>query len=468
MNILRKDLFEEVVGLVNDLVGNFDLLYKFHKTLEYKDVCENLSQFQLVLEYILSVKDLLEFENQSLLNETMELSQGFLELTSYGKENLSKEFGTLKKRIDDWTKSINTHCREKIESLSVQPYIKTDRILIGMLTGAPETTRLNEACAYVASYENVDFFYFTPRDINLENKLILGRFYCNGKCVSKETAYPDVIYDRLRLRGHETAAEIYNTFEGIPFTNERYGNSISKLEVYDKLRNIGDFNPHIIPYGRVDSLETITKYLDEYKMIILKPEIGSFGKQVFFVTELDDGDFFVVERAKNLRLGKKEAVKFFLSCVSNGDFIVQRYIMTRTLENKPFDIRIHLMKDGNDTWSIVMIYPRIGIHFGVISATGEGGYIGGWQGFFERNFPDFSFEKTDFSIRKLAVDLCTSFEKLQDERVNEIALDIAIDRDLNLFLIELNANMPGMIYYEFDVARHVIPYCAYLAKSTFK
>src|SRR5699024_8291169 len=106
---------------------------------------------------------------------------------------------------------------------------------VGMLKATNDDDKLATACAYVAHYENIQFYTFSPEDIDYNEMLLRGKFFENGKWISKIVEYPDVIYDRLRLKGIRGYNDVYEELEGIPFTNEFHGNSMSKLEVYDQL-----------------------------------------------------------------------------------------------------------------------------------------------------------------------------------------------------------------------------------------
>src|SRR5699024_11383461 len=93
------------------------------------------------------------------------------------------------------------------------------------------------------------------------------------------------IYDRFRLRGINQFNNVYEELEGIPFTNEFYGNSISKLEVYDKLKSTGKLNDVIIPYKKVEKVRDIFDYIDEFAAVIVKLEVGSFTKYVHYKSD---------------------------------------------------------------------------------------------------------------------------------------------------------------------------------------
>ncbi|MBO0992234.1 YheC/YheD family protein [Bacillus sp. SD088] len=341
------------------------------------------------------------------------------------------------------------------------------RYRIAMLVDENEINDLTVACAYVAKFENVHFYYFTPKDIDYDEMRIRGYFYENKQWVPRVVEYPDVIYDRLRLRGIKGYKTIYEELEGIPFTNEFFGNSISKLEVYDKLSSTNLLEDAIIPYQRVDRVKDIFHYIQHYGRVILKPEVGSFASGVHYIEKKNALDYFVAIGEKETHFNELTLGQYLRELIKKGPFIVQQYIETRTMDDQPFDIRVHMMKDGNGEWSFVNIYPRIGIHNAVISSTGNGGYIGEILGFLKRNFKEVDAGKLKEKIEKISLEICTLVENSYDINNSELGLDIAINRENSKpYIIEVNVNKPGIIYYEFEVANHAIPYAIHLAKSS--
>lgn len=344
-----------------------------------------------------------------------------------------------------------------------------DRIRIGMLVDKSEINNFTVACAYAAKYEDVHFFYFTPKDIDFDEMLIRGYFYENKEWVPKVVEYPHVIYDRLRLRGYKRYKIVYDEFEDIPFTNEFFGNSISKLEVYDKLKSTGQLDDAIIPYQKVNRVKDIFYFIYKYNIVILKPEVGSFARGVHYIEKLNNGiDYLVIKGEREKKFDQLRLTHYLRDLIRNNVFIVQEYIATRTIDNHPFDIRAHMHKDGNGEWKFAMIYPRIGVNYATISSTSNGGYIGGILGFLERNFPKLNSHRLKTKLEELSLQIANLFEKFYSHSFSELGIDFAVDEDGNLKIIEINVNKPGIIYYDFEVAKLAIPYCIYLYNSSIK
>src|SRR5699024_8476277 len=346
------------------------------------------------------------------------------------------------------------------------PFAELDnRYRIGMLKSEEEDNKLAIACAYVAHYEDVQFYTFSPSDVDYNEMLIKGSFFENGQWTDKIIEYPNVIYDRYRLRGIKRFNNIYEELEGIPFTNEFYGNSISKLEVYDKLKETKELDDVLIPYKKVEKIRDIFRYIEKYGAVILKPEVGSFARGVHYISKEDRNKYFVAERENENKYGEMELRKHLNDLLKKNTFIVQQYIKSRTVDDNPFDIRVHVMKNDKNEWEFVSNYPRIGLHYATIMAMNVGGYTGKLRGFLNRNYLDKHPEQIIKNIESVALKITDVFSSCYEENFNEIAFDLALDQYAEPHLIELNINKPGITTFEFDLARCAIPNAIYTVKN---
>ena len=335
-------------------------------------------------------------------------------------------------------------------------------VKIGMLVGKnSESDKFLEACAYVAVMEKVDLFYFTPTDIDYDEMLIKGYFYMNGEWTPQVVEYPDVIYDRLRMRGFKKFNGIYDELDGIPFTNEFMGDSISKLEVYDKLKETGELENVMIPYQKIERTKDVFHYIDKYEKVIVKPEKGSFAKGVHYIEKIAAGSYLLVEGESERELIQVQLTHYLEDLLKKGSFLVQKYIETRTIDDHPFDIRAHMMKDGNGDWSIVTIYPRVGMRRATITVMKEGGYIGEIKGFLKRNFKT-DVDELNEKIKEWSLKVSQIFETTYNHYMNELGIDFAMDKNRDLFLVEVNVNKPGNTYLEFETAKKGIGYAKYV------
>src|SRR5699024_2696884 len=244
-----------------------------------------------------------------------------------------------------------------------------------MLGRKTNPTQLKLAMASIAKLKNVQFFYFTPDNVQYENRKILGRFHNGEKWEEKLFEYPDYIYDRMLFRGVQKYQKLYDEFSHIPFNNEKKkGGPIDKTDIYELLRKSTEFQTYLIPYIEVSGRQDVLGYLKKYKNIVCKANSGSFGLSVYFIKNLEK--YIEVRLHKQIfKYTKDEFIEFVDNTFiqTKSKYVIQPYIQSRTNDGNPFDLRVHLMKDRNGKWSIVRIYPRIGARNSIISNLHLGG-----------------------------------------------------------------------------------------------
>src|SRR5699024_3251492 len=156
--------------------------------------------------------------------------------------------------------------------------------------------------------------------------------------------------------------------------------------------------------------------IQECEKIILKPEVGSFLRGVNVISKVNRNDYFVVEGENKHHYDEMMLNKYLKDLLKKGIIIVTSYIENQTIEGQLFDIRMHMMKDGNGEWSFVNNYPRISIHHAYISNTREEGYIGKIYGFLKRNFAEKIARELESHIEELALKVTHTFESLYEKR----------------------------------------------------
>lgn len=347
-------------------------------------------------------------------------------------------------------------------------YIKLKTPVIGILVLNEVHIKFYDYCASVAALLDCEIFYFTGS--NIKNNIIFGKTFESGKWKRKQYSISnevDVIYDRLRAHEHKQYSDIYTKLKDIPFTHPNYGKKLNKLELYDQLLKVETLKKYIIPYTHYSSSDDFLIKLEKWKKIILKPKGGSGGENLYYIELLENEIEIVYENKKEI-LTPTALSNWLEKLPKIENYVVQKYINSRTLDGNPFDIRIHLGKDLNNKWSFINIFPRIGYDFEKISLVNRGGYISKWKGFIKRNFPDENFIDINKEIKKFSLESIEVFEKINKKKLTEVAIDVVISEDFRIYLLEMNVNKPGGALHEYDLAYQGISYASYVARNSDK
>lgn len=338
-------------------------------------------------------------------------------------------------------------------------------ITIGMLHYRKEPAKVFKAYTYAAAakMEGVNFFYFTPGRVNLENRLIRGLFYENGNWIEKEVGYPDVIFNTggtITSKQDEIVDQLYDE---IPFTSHSIGD---KMSVYNRIKKGGQFSQYLIPSEELERIETIFLYLDNYNSIIIKPVSGAKGEGIIYI-EKNGFNFCLKTNGSEIQLSKEEMEERMADLLLEDEIhLVQPFIRSVTKRGLSYDFRLHTQKDGDGRWAITTIYPRIAEE-GVVANVSLGGYTTILDGFLRAQFDEEFYDMKRY-LEMFAIQFSTYFDSLYEEPLDELGIDVGLDENRKIWIYEVNwrPGSPVLYYLEMDIAKRAIDYAVYLAHQS--
>src|SRR5699024_7899679 len=126
-------------------------------------------------------------------------------------------------------------------------------------------------------------------------------------------------------------------------------------------------------------------------------------------------------------VNKTELEKLYNESWGPENFILQKYVISRTLAGEPFDCRIRLEKNGRGKWAVAIYLVRIGSNQKVVSNVAQGGRVTSLRSCLETNSPDVEAQRRE-SIKVIAKSLPYKIESLYNVALSSLGLDIGTDR----------------------------------------
>jgi hypothetical protein len=128
---------------------------------------------------ILNIKD-----KKRIMDCSLRLKMTLAQLIKKDNEEQKELLENLYYEFKAWEREIQSHF-SSFFSNKKQENEQDKSVTVAMLATTSEGDRkLAKCCAYVANYEKVNFYYFTPQDIIFHKKKILGKFYEKGQWVN--------------------------------------------------------------------------------------------------------------------------------------------------------------------------------------------------------------------------------------------------------------------------------------------
>ncbi|CAI6083773.1 YheC/YheD family protein [Cohnella sp. JJ-181] len=344
--------------------------------------------------------------------------------------------------------------------------VSTDRLTVGMLVGIQVDQSFMEACASIALLHGADFFYFHPKNVNVEDRTIRGRVFEGGAWKKRTCPYPDVVYDRFKRRGVAEYEQLYVALDALPFTHLLRSGSMSKERVYQWMQDHPALADSVIPYTSVQDAGTMSAFVDRHRTIVMKPSVGSHGKSIIMIERTDEGEYLLFDQQFLHRLNARE-FRTFLEMYGGQGYVAQRFVRSVTKEGYPFHLRVHLMRNGENEWEIVFVQPFLSLSSG-LHATNHAETLrlaSKWDWFLSSQYGEAPGMEMDQKVRYYGLMAVRRFEAVMGSACHEIALDIGVDEARSLWLFEANFNQIGNTFHGFEAARFAIPYALYLAKQ---
>ncbi|MCL1819359.1 MAG: YheC/YheD family protein [Oscillospiraceae bacterium] len=336
-------------------------------------------------------------------------------------------------------------------------------MLIGYMHYRKNPLGLNKAYAFAAAAkaEGAELLYFSPGAVN--KSTINGYIYRNGEWVNTVSRYPDVICNVAGFTNDKQLEIIEKLEKEVPFTSYSIG---SKLTVFENLKKYKVFSEYLLPSEKVVSAKHFFTLSDKYPEMVLKPSWGHQGKDVYFI-QRDAGAFKILPG-----IGKDytadEISEFIFEKIKNDEYIAQPYINCRTKAGEPYDLRLHTQKGAEGEWLAPYIYPRISSSGGIVCNISQGACTEEIGVFMRREFAEHSYDANKH-IEIFALQLAGHLDQIQrelyNEELDELGIDIGLDKNRRIYIYEVNwrPGHPPLPNIDLSIIRNKVKYAMYLA-----
>ncbi|MFG6119287.1 YheC/YheD family protein [Thalassobacillus sp. B23F22_16] len=337
-------------------------------------------------------------------------------------------------------------------------------MLVGFMRNAKNPAIMARIIAIMCRYYDMELIYIKPEDVDMDNQTVKGKMYIKNRWVNVEKELPPII-DISAYCFKRKNRTILNYLREHTFLTYDRKNALNKERLQRELVKDKEFAHLVIPTAKAKTFEDVENFLKKYTTIVMKPIHGEKGKGVY-ILKREGEDYILGYQKKEEKFNRAELETRYYSIVGQKKYIIQKYISSRTINGDPFDCRIHVQKDGKGKWSIAKKYIRIGIGQKVMSNVNQGGGISETKPFLQANFGE-HWKEIEEKLNVLAKTLPYKMEELKNAPTMALGLDVAIDKNGDLYLFETNgAPATGALlaqsallstkYYQY-VRKHKLP-----------
>jgi glutathione synthase/RimK-type ligase-like ATP-grasp enzyme len=320
-------------------------------------------------------------------------------------------------------------------------------ISLGVLTfseASPYVTKIAES----AAAQNIKVYLFSPSQLTDASSPVTGFCYLPEKKRWDPATFsiPPFIYDRSFYSSRQTRSHQYKIVElkqrgDIHFLGYGLPN---KWKVYEALSSDQKLSPYLLQTRKLTSVAFFLVHFKTNHIWLLKPILGSQGRGLIKVEQLN-GSFTakeVIQPGEQFYTfaSPSQLEKWLHVKMRRNEYMFQPYLPLHNQKGFPFDIRILLQKNEDGIWTERLRVIRKGIQHHITSNLAGGGEM----------LPYSKLLKglTSAQRKNIEKDMQQIKDQLPKALENgigslfEIAIDIGMDQNQNLWILDINSK-PG-------------------------
>jgi len=289
------------------------------------------------------------------------------------------------------------------------------------------------------NYQRSVCFLTTECHYSSNKTNVLMRENASDRFVEMTINIPKVIYNRGNLNNKKVRQTLHQlmqsgskVFNYIPIKNSKY--YVNKL--LEQEAHLIEHLPATLK-GSAKNLEFALHHMESF---FIKPCYSSIGKGIMHVEKERNGNLYIYERHGTKKSWKKRRYtslenKLLKKLFKQRSYIIQERIPLATFQDRPFDLRVIVQKDGTGHWKISGMVAKLAPIGQYITNIGRGGEMGELQNYFIHH--EISISEITKKINTLAIDIAITLEKTWPY-ISDLGFDIGITNKGTPFFIECN------------------------------
>jgi len=192
------------------------------------------------------------------------------------------------------------------------------------------------------------------------------------------------------------------------------------------------FLPHTVPFSSAN----LRQFLDTYRIVYVKPAIGSVGIGVGRI-EKQGNDYHFISSKMRRTLSRQRLFSFVKAWVGNKRFLIQQGIRLARYEGRTYDIRVSVQKNGERQWTLSGMVAKVANQKNKLSNLSRGGKAYPMHVVMQDSFSPEQQEQIRGQIKTAAIEIAKAYGR-HFSSLADLGMDMGIDQNGHPYLIEVN------------------------------
>lgn len=300
--------------------------------------------------------------------------------------------------------------------------------------------------------KGIFMYFFYPNGFDLDKQTVIGHTYKNmnnkkGEWVRGMFPIPDIVYNRLSYRRNEAQKEVQKLLFMLkmnPFIclfNSRF---LNKWEVYNALAN-NSLSEDLVPETRLFNKNNLSTLLIKYQELFIKPINSSIGKGIIKIQRQTDSNCYSYKSVNsddkwNSCNSINQLYRQLKSIINYEDkYVIQKGIDLAKLNDRVFDLRTEVQKNGQGQWVFTGAGVRIAAPHKFVTHVPNGGSKAKYNEVIKMVFGSSVKEDLDRQLMNICRTIPYVLEKTLAVSLGIMSIDIGIDKTGLMQVIEVNS-----------------------------
>lgn len=320
---------------------------------------------------------------------------------------------------------------------SPAPRLISERSVIGLLSYPKSPLRFREAkaLAQAAWDKGIAVLYLSYQDFDEQEGGVKGYLF-DGQTWKQGYGCLPVVIDNAPANTGAQRQTLESLRGRTRLLCHRLGGKAVTLDI---LQNDSETAALMIEAANL-RVADLRRMLNLYGSVVLKPYRSNRGKQVYRLSKLN-ADVYQLSSDTNSEMLSAEGLESFCRGKSAQVWMIQRYVTSRSPEQKPFDIRVPVFRAKAGGWAVARKYARVGAG-ALTSNLATGGSSHEAVGFLAESYGKKTAEKLERHLDQAALKIAQALQKHYGFEIDALGCDFGV-QDGKLFLFEVNS-YPGL------------------------